>query len=244
MSGGSITITRIPYPPGMFRDRDEHVVRETREWVASRLRDHGLGAVADTWKIKGGRSLSDTDARALHVTLADVVGRATSLHLAPDSGMREHSERWALESEAEGIVRALTRNPSPLDGEVFARLFEWPGHVDVGVVEFYFWYAPMATLRSVDSWLHEIASSEGVAVHERTFLLRALGRLDPSAAVVTARELVMQSPWATSEVLGMYGGASELVLMRSVLPEVAKREEARTRRHFEAGMRKLERRLG
>jgi hypothetical protein len=238
-----MTITRIPYPRHMFRVMDEDVVRDVRQWVASRLRGHGLGMVADPWKITGGRSLSVADAHALHATLVDVVGRATSLRL-PESTIREHSERWVLEMEAAGITRVLTKSPAPLDGRVFTQWFEWPGHIPGGSVQFYFWYAPIATLRGVDSWLHEVTSSAGVDLHERAFFLRALGRLDPVAAVATARELLIQSPWATSEVLGMYGGAEELDMMRSALLEVAKREEARTRRHFEAGMRKLERRLG
>jgi hypothetical protein len=101
----------------------------------------------------------------------------------------------------------------------------------------------MATLRTIAPWLHDAAVSDGVSVHERAFLLRALGRVDGPAAVAVARELLIESPWATSEVLGMFGGASDLEVMRSALPQVASREEARTRRHFEAGMRKLERRL-
>jgi hypothetical protein len=216
-------------------------VCEVRRWVRYLLA--GFDLPRDPWAIEGGRLLSSADARGFHAVLVQIVGRATSLNIGPGSGLRDHTVRWALDRQAEGIVRALTKNPTPLDGNVFAKLFEWPGWFPGGAVKYYLWYAPMKTLRSIDPWLHDVTASAGVAVHDRSFLLRALGRLDAPAAVSIARDLLVQSPWATSEVLGMFGGAPELELMRRTLPVVASNEEARTRRHFEAGIRKLERRL-
>lgn len=241
-----ITIRRILFPadiPPFPITGEEQLIREVRAWVAARLIELGLSITPDPWSIEGGRSLSEADARVLHATLVEVVDRALSLDVVTELSVRDHILRAALDREAEGIIRALTKNRTPLDGTIFARWFEWPGYFAGGAVEYYLWYAPMKTLRTIDKWLHDVTSSEGVDVHERAFLLRALGRLDPSAAVFTARDLAAQSPWATSEVLGMFGGSRELEFMRSLLPLVASNEEARTRRHFEAGVRKLERRI-
>lgn len=238
-------IERIPYPVDMPRPPiEEPSVQQALRWVATRLAAHGLDHTTDCWAFRdGAKPLPTSTAKALHRTLSDVVARGRSLRLDKDPSIGVHAERWALAQQAEGAVRGLTRNPTAFDGRVFADLFEWSGYVPSGAVEFYLWYAPLQTLRSVEAWLRAVVVSEGVAVHERAFLLRALGRLDRPAAVALARELVVESPWAASEVLGMFGGPDELQLMRLALSGVASQQEARTRRHFEAGMRKLERRL-
>lgn len=245
-AGKPVIIERIPYPADMPRGdvlQQSEEAREAGRWVASRLAVHGLG-ITDPWDLSEvGIRLPASDAYALHGTLVDIVHRVTSLDIGPGSSVGVHMGRRALMGAGDGILRALTKNPAPLDGEVFAQFFEWPGYLGGGAIELYLWYAPMQTLRSIDRWLHEVVGSSGVSVEDRTFLLRALGRLDARACIATARAFIVESPWATSEALGMFGGPSELALMRSKLPEVARREEARTRRHYEAGMRKLERRL-
>lgn len=241
-----ICIQRIPRPPDMSSAPiigGEPQVKEIREWVSARLIWHGLESSPDPWSLLDNDEISKSDSLVLYAVLTEIVDRAITLVGSPGYTEWEHIQRIAFNRQAEGIVRALTKHRTPFDGSVFARLYEWPGWIPGGAVAFFFWYAPMKTLRSIEGWFHEVTSSEGVELHERAFLLRPLGRLDPSAAVSVARDLALESPYATSEVLGMFGGPNELPFMRSLLPEVASREEARTRRHFEAGIRKLERRF-
>lgn len=241
----AVNIRRISYAeclPKESRWYDDPEVREVESWVSSLLDRFGCSVGDDPWNMKGGRKLSTTDANALHATLECIVGRAESLDIRQEAKENNFILSRALAGEAEGIVRTLTKNQTPLDGKVFARLFEWPGSLSGGAVEFYFWYAPKKTLLSIKSWLHKVSVSDGVDIHDRATFLRALGRLDPNSAVAIASDLLEKSPWFCSEVLGMFGGEDELKLLRKLFPIIAKNEEARTRRHFEAGIKKLERR--
>lgn len=239
-------VSRWLYPAEMRRQPvDPPVVVATNTWIRQRLAAHGFGEPGGAWQ-PGAQALvhQPGQAEALHATLCDLVQRARSLRIHERSTLDDHYVRSELNREMGGIVRCLTKTRAPLDGTVFTELLEWSGWADSeGPVQWYFTYAPMRTLRSIEPWLYEAVTTDGLPVHERALLMRPLARLDKDAALRVARELLDESPWASAELLGMHGDYADLELLDSRLPRYRQRGFAEDRRKLEAAIRKIARRL-
>ncbi len=244
MSDTDGEIRRLPYPEAMPRGPVDHpLVRATSAWIESRIAAHGFSAPGEPWSIWERRmEIGRADAIALHATLTDIAARCADLPIHAQSSLDDHFRRWSLNRGCEAIVRLLIRNSAPLDGRVFARLFEWSGSDGGDSIEQYLTDAPVKTLRSLDDWLHDITARPRATVHERAFLLRPLARIDPATALRLARELFDESQWAASDVLGMFGGREELDFLRFKRLGLRKRGMAEMRRRVEVAIRKLEKR--
>lgn len=239
-------VTRWAYPAAMRRAPVHHpIVVATTAWIADRLAAHGFAEPGGAWWCPAARELVRNvgQAQALHGALCDLVARARSIDMHEGTSLDDHHVRWALNRKIDGIVRCLTKTRAPLDGAVFTHIVEWDGWQGAGPVEWYLTYAPMRTLRSIEPWLYDAVTRDGLPVHERALLMRPLARLDSAAAVAVARMLLDESPWASAELLGMHGGYADLEFLDSRLSHYRQRGFAEDRRKLEAAIRKIGRRL-
>jgi len=151
---------------------------------------------------------------------------------------------WAGNRLLEGAVRSLIGTRASLDGAVFTEIADWPlgDGGPAQAVGFFFYYAPVRTLRTVEAWLWTASESEDYWVHFRAVLLRPLARLDADRALRTARELFDDSPLELAGMLGKFGGAAELDLLLLRLPQYRVRGRADERRRIESAIRKIQKR--